>query len=79
MTYPVRCSECMFARKDPKASDKHWDAIECGNIASDHYKELLNIKEDGAKLESVIWDGCALGEPKMNIADLRSPLSCAAQ
>jgi len=58
----IRCASCKYVRPDAYASEKNWTAYECGNIASEYYKALLNIRIDGGKLPWIVWRGCEYGE-----------------
>ena len=60
----VRCTNCVHTRVDEKASDKNWKAIECGNRDSVHYRDLLNIGENGDKKAAIWWSGCFVGVKK---------------
>jgi len=62
MAQKIKCDSCRFARPDPKVSDKHWTAYECGNPSSEFHKALLNIDPNGNKQDRVTWGGCAQGK-----------------
>jgi hypothetical protein len=39
-----------------------WEAIECGNPASEYHRALLNVTPNGDMQKCVTWGGCACGE-----------------
>ena len=61
----IKCISCRFATVDKSASDKHWNAYECGNPKSEYHKSLINISEDGNKHKRISWSGCQHGERKV--------------
>ena len=58
----IRCSDCVYARPDPNASEKNWTAFECGNEASEFHKALLNVGYNGDRQKSITWSGCREGK-----------------
>lgn len=58
----VRCISCRYTRIDKKASDRNWNAYECGNTRSEYHKSLLNVTQNGDKQYRITWAGCEYGE-----------------
>ena len=58
----VKCAQCIYAKRDTKASNKKWVAYKCTNVSSEYYGALLNMTADGRKLDEIIWHGCEYGE-----------------
>ena len=67
MANKIRCADCRFPQVDKKASQKHWDAHECGNPKSDYHQSLLNIDVNGGMMKSVVWSGCEHGERRVGV------------
>ena len=63
MAKHIRCARCRFVRPDPKASDRDWTAYECGKHESEYFRALVNISEDGRRLNRIVWKGCPCGVP----------------
>ena len=61
----MKCISCRFATIDKSASDKDWNAYECGNPKSEYHKSLINISENGDKHKRISWSGCEHGERKV--------------
>lgn len=68
----MKCISCRFAKVDKSASDKDWEAYECGNPKSEYHKSLINISEDGKKHKRISWSGCSHGQRKVK-PDARKP------
>ena len=61
----MKCISCRFAAVDETASDKHWEAYQCGNPKSEYHKSLINISENGDKHKRISWPGCEHGGRKV--------------
>jgi len=68
---PKRCDKC-DCREDCELEGSDvicakqtvkWRAYECGCGASDYFKALLNVRENGDRLERITWSGCEYGRP----------------